>query len=138
MCWKTEIGRPVSHKACKDIICYKIVPNVAPDPAIVYSKIWHFEYHINKLYKTDLGKVIEQPYYYSINEGFHSFKNLPILWRNFYVTFNNEFYNIHYNSIIECVIPTDSTYYENEVGEIVSNQIKVTKVCVGILTKNQS
>lgn len=136
MCWTTEIGRPVSHKARKDIICYKIVPT--PNSEVVYSKIFHFEYHFGKLYKTDLGNVIQHPYYYSIDEGFHSYKKLPILWRNMYITAKSGFYNIYRHVIIECVIPIGSTYYENEFGELVSNQIKIMKICVGIHIKSQS
>ncbi len=126
MCWITEIGKPVSHKARKDIICYKIVPT--PNSEVIYSKIFHFEYHFGKLYKTDLGKVTQHPYYYSIEEGFHSYKELPILWRNMYITAKSGFYNIHKNIIIECIIPADSTYYGNEFGELVSDSIIVKSI----------
>lgn len=136
MCWRTE-KKPIAYKARKDIVCYKIVHRIKPNSNAVYSKIFWFEYYFNKLYKTTLSKINHGFEGYTIEEGFHSFKEEPIVWNNFYITSNNGFYNIYYNSIIECVIPTGSTYYKNAVGELVSNQIKLIR-CVGIHTKNQS
>ena len=33
--------------------------------------------------------------------------------------------------IVECSIPKDTIYYENERGEIVSEHLKIEKICVG-------
>lgn len=139
--WKQEV-------ATRDIECFKICELIDNKICSLYQG---FEYQLNTAYKAKLifnkstvvktGKVLS----YEITEGIHSYSTKCKLKRAFVsdekckVEFlniiKNEFFldsiclNLHPNAVlVKCIIPEGSIYFINECGEIVSNQIILTKV----------
>ena len=146
--WKQEV-------ATRDIECFKICELIDNKICSLYQG---FEYQLNTAYKAKLifsksivaktGKVIS----YEITEGIHSYstecklKRVSVLNSDALaaVEYNEvEFLNVikneslmdcislglHPNAVlVKCIIPEGSIYFINECGEIVSNQIILTKV----------
>lgn len=144
MCW-------ISYKpwqqavATRDIECFKICELTDNKICSLYQG---FEYQLNTTYKAKLifsksivvktGKVIS----YEITEGIHSYstkckveKDYSIIREGLLNIIDNFFINdcinlkLHPNAVlVKCIIPEGSIYFINECGEIVSNQIILTKI----------
>lgn len=146
--WKQEV-------ATRDIECFKICTLIDNK---IYSLYQGFEYQLNTVYNAKLsfsksiviktGKVIS----YEITAGIHSYSTECSLKRVFVPNTDVlateedkeiEFLNVIKNEslmdsiclnfypnrvLVKCIIPKDSIYFINENGEIVSNQIILTKV----------
>lgn len=140
--WKQEV-------ATRDIECFKICELIDNK---IHSLYQGFEYQLNTAYKAKLifsksivaktGKVLS----YEITEGIHSYSTECKLKRIFppdaeerkikYLkVIKNESLldcicvSLHPNAVlVKCIIPEGSIYFINECGEIVSNQIILTKV----------
>ena len=127
MCW---IGRKDSIVLEKDMPVFKIVTAKGTD---IYSFYQSFHYQLNKLYTTELdvrkayGNIV-------INRGFHSYAtdcpveritNLHIAVHSMVNYYDYEIYYDRSYPVLKqpCIIPSGSTVYINQVGEIVSNQI---------------
>lgn len=148
MCWISY--KPWQQEvATRDIECFKICELIDNKICSLYQG---FEYQLNTTYKAKLifsksivvktSKVIS----YEINEGIHSYSTECKLKREFasdteeckaaFVNIiKNEFFldsiclNLHPNAVlVKCIIPEGSIYFINECGEIVSNQIILTKI----------
>lgn len=136
MCWKTR-KTPIKQIAESDLKVYKILKYVEN---YIISPIRGFIWELNKTYKTEL----DNPNYYIderrnvINCGFHSLLDSPKLHRTMF--FASRIWYIKSSDIMlyspneyvfEAIIPKGSEYYENENGEIVSNQLKIIKQYAG-------
>ena len=143
MCWSTYYGMlSVRRTATKDIPVKKaFLATKSEIRSLVFSG---FRWTRGVLRKTYLGKVrrfrIEHTspcYIWSIEEGFHSAKDIKI---DGYYTGNSRLnrlkvsngkkacriFNIRCESgieILNCIIPKGSKYYVNECGEYVSDQL---------------
>lgn len=144
MCWLTFDKKASARKiAEKDIIVYKIMYESHGN---IYSWFKDFPYEAGVRYVW--GKELKPSRiddYWRIEKGFHSYncKSTFILKENnsvfgecwsvrdckFYTRLNQ--YSLSRGSSreikkITCIIPKGSIYYENEKGEVVSNQIIIT------------
>jgi hypothetical protein len=147
MCWA---GNLTDKKiANKDIHVYKIVRRVEEGDKVTYKAPFNpFYYKLGRMYRSEFG-IRSFDSFIEINEGFHSFSEDMLVRMN---DVNNiALYNkknggmmfcvyIKQTSaitsafgpcgtpvIMECIIPNGATYYENEFGEIVSNEIILHK-----------
>lgn len=121
MCWKSK-SEVAPKIATSDIKVYKILK---VEDGELKSPCQGFKWDIGIIYKTDMtsNPCCE------VNYGFHCMNYVPItdgfVWRN--PNFDTLFGCLSRDKIFEAIIPTDSMYYENEYGEIVSNQLKILK-----------
>ena len=147
MCWNSK--DVIAKIADNDIECFKIV--LQDGSNTIYSYYQEFKYELNKLYKTELNFIKHRSLgYTSILQGFHSYSNelkydityynlIPLI-KVFNDKTDNTFqaYMVHStlsnknilakSVIANCIIPKGSTYYVNEHGEIVSNQIIIKSI----------
>lgn len=148
MCWSSKI-KPVKLIAKEDIAVYKIVDK---DKNGRYSSpCFVYEWNDKNAKKVDMN-IISRIDGYCIFRGYHSYSldcyfDYNLLTENgnssisnsqdFYITIYSKaekedkigrfhFYSCIGNydlSIIKCIIPNGAEYYENEYGEIVSNEL---------------
>lgn len=140
MCWLSD-----EYKA----------PNIADEDIIVYKVMLLREGYRNELASFYYGKryvigkeYIEETetvepvylYHYSINKGFHSYSLEKTTEKECYnhcqiwsgttlLDYVNLGIDVHYGETlvaVKCIIPKGSTYYENDLGEIVSDRIIIT------------
>lgn len=138
MCWSTNLQLE-KRTASKDIKVFK-VGNIVDGQLMSYYQ--GFYYDFNQPYRTD---VIPTSYYgsYFIYQGFHSYnpkkcKYIKADTTGWWIVKSGRIDLDTYDSttnIIECIVPKGAEYYQNEHGEIVSNQIIINKImnklCVG-------
>lgn len=147
MCWITrKKENAIGRIAEKDINVYKIMYEVKCN---LYSWYNNFPYEVNTTYiwnkKLKISRFFDC---WTIEKGFHSYSNESTIIskennRAFGESFvvrshnNNELCDSYFVSTgyclrnikkVECIIPKGAIYYENEGGEIVSNQIKITNL----------
>lgn len=132
MCWLTK-EKPVLKIATEDIKVKKVLTVNMYSP--YYSKKWE----ANEVYKLEYPIEPFENHWeteWSIERGFHSCVNIYEHFRNGMKYFSS---NRTLNwagftiptsiprpvCIFNAVIPKGSEYYENEYGEIVSNQLKI-------------
>lgn len=137
MCWHwykhTDLQR---HVAETDIISTKVLVLEGDKLHACYREYY---YTIGELNQTDFP--LETNYLGNIYKGFHSYNNENIKYvkaitgifvnnivkKEFIHVFN---FNIECNSlvVVECTIPKGSEYYENSIGEIVSDKLTINKI----------
>ena len=131
--------------ADEDIRVYKVMEQM-PGSRTFDSLYYHKSYEVGQVYKTVIKPIynnIECLYRTRIENGFHSYdrskteikddsiswhinvKNredisIDILW------YSNSLLKYRNIVAVECIIPKGSKYYENDFGEIVSDQIIIT------------
>lgn len=142
MCWISKEINGTEKVANEDVFVFKMLIDTSHRrPNTLLSPICRYFYSIGEDYSIlDKIKVKWSTYdkVYFINEGFHSYstdcyvtKRLDgssivenqvgeVIGRYPYI----ESYNF---VIVSCIIPKGTTYYENERGEIVSEQIRIIK-----------
>lgn len=136
MCWQkykhTDLQR---HIAETDIISTKVLVLEKNKLRAFYRKYY---YAIGELNQTDFP--LEMNYLGNIYEGFHSYnsENIKYVKAITGIFVNNivrkEFIHIfnfqECNSlvVVECTIPKGSEYYENSIGEIVSDKLIINKI----------
>ncbi len=104
--------------AVKPIIVFKLVKKIL-GKSYFESAAMNFRYHAGYHYyftqplkpEIDGGRL-------TINEGFHSF-DMSRLKRH-------DCYNRYHYSTIKCIIPKGSTYFQNDFGELVSDNLIFT------------
>lgn len=140
MCWMTRYEADVHPKVSDGSIkCWKICKRVGK--AGISSWYEQFEYEVGKTYHTKVlppTKLFGLGEYYGIDEGFHSYsdKVKPRFDKSLCVAFNGGVAAgiwMDYDKIpviVECHIPKDSEYYENEWGEMVSEAITVDSITI--------
>ena len=110
MCWKSkELDKKVAEH---NITVYKIVLPCTRGTKSLFYKFW---YLFNVTYRGTLAIKLDGSEY-RITEGFHSYKTKS------QVLFANQFY---LKKIVKCILPKGAIYYVNNLGEIVSNQIRI-------------
>jgi len=131
MCWVSKTLK--KRIATKDIKTFK-VGDVIDDQLKSYYQ--DFFYDFNLLYSTNVEPDYIHPYFHYILNGFHSYNFKKCKY------FKDKFTNMlsvkssrividkYYSSasVVECIVPKGTEYYENEYGEIVSNQIIINKI----------
>lgn len=121
MCWQS-CKKPKLNIADDDIITYKVVFEIPNHFKSAKSLYYNFHYYMNYQYHSESLKVIEvnNPFYphYAISKGFHSYKNFAIAEKAL-----KESSISSYLTVVKCIIPENSSFYENEDGEIVSDSI---------------
>lgn len=130
MCWTSKTLK--KQIATEDIKVFKL-GNVISGAFLSYYQL--FAYDVKRLYKTDIHPVCDNDKYYIFN-GYHSYnpKTCRYVKSNFtgqWMVFFDSYFLDGFNSRcspVECTIPKHSEYYENEFGEIVSNQIIINKI----------
>lgn len=133
MCWRsTKLDKQI---ATKNIKVFK-VGYVINGKLISYYR--SYSYDFNQLYETDINPIRWPGGHYILN-GFHSYDRKKCKCKKDKKTYTWDIYTFcssspysriiplasysDENSIVECIIPKGSEYYENEKGEIISNQI---------------
>lgn len=112
MCWISKTC--IKQIATEDIPIFKLMEKVTSFNCVSFVK--YFNYNYKHLYSLDSEIVVETEYdHYTINKGFHSYD----------ICLLSEFEPIR-ESLVVGIIPKDSVYYKNALGEIVSNQIIIT------------
>ena len=140
MCWtcKTEDLKPL--KADKDTEVYKIVKHANEEFCVALYKKYCYE---ARFVGNEHIDIEVKGWYINIRTGFHSYKSVTfisdsvfthsnMLWKSFYIGNYNIFdaqQHIPVDNDLYLAtfkIPKDSIYFENNLGEIVSNSIFYT------------
>lgn len=139
MCW---VGRGFAKIAAKDIVVYKL-GHVIETTKEFLSLYQNYEYvpgirnktitltpmkgleHVSQLRKDELGVIYEG--YHSYRDISLPFKGIKSDFRIIYLGKTREHIGIYNNYyVVTFIIPKGSQYYENDLGEIVSNNIIYT------------
>ena len=143
MCWTTR-QTPIKQTADKDITVYKImtITLIGEIRSMFFNDtVWK----VGEV-KTLCGSIIpyDKGVYAShkfvIDLGFHSFADKPYKKLKPHYQYRN-YWDIEnwivgkrtvldardHERVFECVIPKGATYYQNEIGEIVSDKIKLVR-----------
>lgn len=144
MCWS---GSNQSRRtAMKNIVCYKILKKDKKEEDKYFSYYFNFQYKFGELYENSLyfypvRHVRDNESIIMINNGFHSYSaksafekkiRTPNNVVGFAVSYKRINSGICYKhgcllSLVECIIPKGSIYYENEYGLLVSDRIIIKK-----------
>ncbi len=136
MCWISKKSiQPII--ATEDISVIKVLSkHIRLYKEVLISPYYGMEYKLDELYETDI-KVEHGDCITSISEGFHSYSlkcplkktsNALIVWtKDCTNVITGYIDNVTPDTVYLAVIPKGATYYENDNGEIVSNQIKLLK-----------
>lgn len=126
MCWTTEATEHHRSKiANSDLYVLKILSFYKNNLGRMILKSPFYsdmKWRFNKIYKTELGKPYKPIFSTTmkITKGFHCFRtDVPSSYIGYYMGINT--------CIVMGVIPEGSRYYENEHGEIVTNQLKILR-----------
>lgn len=154
MCWATYNKELIVPKIAEDnIVCNKLVRIDSNN--IIKSDYFNFVYSLNTIYRhnQDLrvneNSDIRGKLFYEIHEGFYSYST-NIAYETYtrkngygrikvYYYKDNSFHNLldsylltsmnsHQLCMASCIIPKGSTYFLNELGEYVSDSIKMLNV----------
>lgn len=132
-----------------------------PDTGRLRSLYYEMDYEAGKVYSTHMEPIdidtypLCAKYRIMINEGFHSYDDKkteisegPNFWGIYSKEAKNvwldiisfDFLDDEYREIVavECIIPKGACYYENEFGEMVSDQLMVTGNIIKILAQRQA
>lgn len=130
MCWASETLK--KRIATEDIKVFKVVDIIGGK---LRSYYYSYRYDFNQPYRTYVKPVFypDQP---RIFNGFHSYNPKKCKYVKDKITgeWHVKCGRIYLDTlncdchIVECTIPKHSEYYENEYGEIVSNQIIINKI----------
>lgn len=137
MCWLGKIDK--RNILTEDVFCYKVL---TPGLTSVYK---NFQYSLNKLYTTKLlipQHNIDYPRLLTIEYAFHSYSTdceflLKYCEFSQRVRINSKLHDdgshcmldsISPGCLVYCQIPKGAECYENQHGEIVSNQIIIKNV----------
>lgn len=140
MCWFTVDTELIKGNIATDnIVCNKIVTLISGK---IESAFIGFPYELNEVYSINkdlfiFPAILGRGTGYGILEGFHSYStNVIYKYDNACINVYNK--NVWINSfsayfytglsIASCIIPKGSTYYLNELGEYVSDKIKILTV----------
>lgn len=152
MCWTTYNKELIVPKIAEDnIVCNKLVRIDSNN--IIKSDYYNFIYSLNTTYRLNQNLIVDRNFdikgklFYEIREGFHSYSTnvtYRVNERKFFYEkirtyyenklldtyFVSEYMNdVHRQiSMASCIIPKGSTYFLNEVGEYVSDSIKILNV----------
>lgn len=85
----------------------------------LYSPCYPMRYKRNKLYKANFG-IIKSENFMEINAGLHSAASIELAQKIL-----SDYHLSTSGIIVQAYIPAGATYYQNEHGEIVSNQLKI-------------
>ena len=129
MCWVSQY-KPIRRIAESDIKVYKILHEVnGRIVSPVYSIVW------TTGVTNEIGHDIFPEYVdneWNIRRGFHSLKKCPVVVSGRHWMTEEDHYLFGYDKgdvVYECVIPAGSIYYENELGEFVSDALIVLNKC---------
>ena len=134
MCWIGRKGEAIKRDAKRDIEVFKIIYKTINGRYKSYY--WNFEYKKNEVNQGELRVANCSPEITNILSGFHSYKSLdmlnnrginicvkPIKGSGETIDYVYSIYEKDKLIIAKFIIPKGSEYYENQNGEIVSNQI---------------
>lgn len=125
MCWSSKYP-PIRRSAPTSLIVYKVVVYISSSRCrsfiMGFDYIYKHEYIEPYLNIEELGDIYI--YRWKIYRGFHSFVSLDKAVEEYKKA------SLGYRRItlVECIIPKDSTFYKNEKDEIVSDRIIINRV----------
>lgn len=135
MCWSSKILE--KKIATEDIKTFKVGYERVTKLRSYYR--W-FIYDFNQLYETEIYPEYSEGLY-AITQGFHSYNPKKCTYERCFNEVDKNYSKVQSKtigklidkyfgdtSVFECIIPKGSEYYENEDGEIVSNQIIIKKI----------
>lgn len=139
MCWTTRKAKLAKQKiADRPIRVFKVCQTINEGTSVVpYFYCFNIEYKTGDTYTINLNEPSFEfdTLVYTIQKGFHSYnsaKNTILTANHVIVSVRCERgYRIGYYEKckhlvkVDCTIPKGSTYYENEIGEIVSDTIRI-------------
>lgn len=135
MCWRIKVRNLQPHIADKDIEVYKVV-KLANDKFCV-ACYQNYCYEVG----ADVCREVEiliRGHYAFVTVGLHSYKSFTFVpnsiyngsWKDFYTSEHpNSKHQLLLNNdryLATFIISRGTTYFENELGEIVSNHILYT------------
>ena len=130
MCWETRLKEcQIKRTAVNDIQVYKILRERRTwilNRIKYISPYYDRRYKLNKIYKSRLELDSQtREDVLIIKKGLHSFTNLQ--HAEYYRAAGEPYCETWI--IFKAIIPKRSTYYTNEIGEIVSNKLKIVEIC---------
>ena len=129
MCWDTRLKEyQIKRTAVNDIQVYKILKERRTwifNRIKYVSPYYNFKYKLNKVYKSRLELDQTRDDALMIENGLHSFANLP--HAEYYRATGEPYHETWI--IFKAIIPKGSTYYINETESIVSNKLKIIEIC---------
>ena len=123
MCWSSKYS-PIKRSAPTSLIVYKVVVYISP------SRCRSFSMWFNYIYKHEYIELnlniedLEDIYRWRIYRGFHSFVSLDKAVEEYKKASLRD----RRITLVECIIPKDSTFYKNEKDEIVSDRIIINRI----------
>lgn len=142
MCWISK-EKPIAKIAESDITVCKLA--IIRDNKIC-SMFYHFDYELNKTYKIesqltiredDPDLYLDNKPRYIIDEGYHSWSKTPTVIQTTAPDSGITIFKIKCTAgiyycddrhvVLICTIPQGSTYYVNDLGEYVSDTIKINE-----------
>lgn len=134
MCWR---GKNIKKKAVEDIHVFKIGTYV--DETCATSYFQRFLYEVGGKYRSEIVLKRNAGDRITINEGLHSYsffktaiagtKNSLIVRSglDYLETYPTTTFGVELAKIY-CTIPKGAIYFENEFGEIVSNELVIDRI----------
>lgn len=123
MCWLSKYP-PIRRSAPTSLIVYKVVVYISPSRCrsfvMWFDYIYKHEY-IEPYLNIEEFKDIHR---WKIYRGFHSFVSLDKAVEEYKKVSLGD----RRIALVECIIPKDSTFYKNEIGEIVSDRIIINRI----------
>lgn len=123
MCWSSKYP-PIRRSAPTSLIVYKVVVYISPSRCrsfvMWFDYIYKHEY-IEPYLSIEEFKDIHR---WKIYRGFHSFVSLDKAVEEYKKVSLGD----RRIAFVECIIPKDSTFYKNEIGEIVSDRIIINRI----------
>lgn len=123
MCWTSKYP-PIRRSAPTSLIVYKVVVYISPSRCrsfvMWFDYIYKHEY-IEPYLNIEEFKDIHR---WKIYRGFHSFVSLDKVVEEY----KKAALRNRRIALVECIIPKDSTFYKNEIGEIVSDRIIINRI----------
>lgn len=123
MCWSSKYP-PIRRSAPTSLIVYKVVVYISPSRCrsfvMWFDYIYKHEY-IEPYLNIEEFKDIHR---WKIYRGFHSFVSLDKAVEEYKKASLGD----RRIALVECIIPKDSTFYKNEIGEIVSDRIIINRI----------
>lgn len=123
MCWTSKYP-PIRRSAPTSLIVYKVVVYISPSRC--RSFVMWFDYIYKHEYIEPYLNIEEfkDIYRWKIYRGFHSFVSLDKAVEEY----KKASLRNRRIALVECIIPKDSTFYKNEIGEIVSDRIIINRI----------
>ena len=132
MCFQiTNIEKTPRQITKSKQVCYKVLEYTNSAKKQLQTPFYYMKIKMGTTYKGVLGNIRPSAFTSNmgtIEEGFHSYKSLACLLKDYARKSIKDFYdNVNYSVIVKCSIPKGAEYYINETQKC-SNKIKYESI----------